>query len=575
MVSYWAILGLVLPLFMGIFTPQKAAAQSMSTMTVGVVEFSNDSGVQGGTLARLATDAVVIELSKSSRFDVVTRAQMDARMKELDIASPLNNTERSRLGEALQADAMIDGAVKAVQLRGEGATRRAAVTVVVRMIDQASGEVINGAVQTGHSNARVGAAVDDDRLISEAINNAAFQAVREIIDYIIPEATIQNTIRTDEVMLNKGARDGIRVGMRMIVTRDREIIGEIEVRQTDPNNSTASVVKYTRGIRPEDKARAVFDMPEVAYMKTDSGAKAPVSSAGKKTGGLAKIGKVLLGAAVIWGIVEIFNPNSTESVGAVTAEAGLSGYSLPVESGTPGVRVRWNARKLSRGLNVLQYHIWRNDVAGPVMTSLAAEGEAFDDANARGTVYSTADVEAHTLISGTTNVPAMNLGRPLKYYVSALYVVESAGGPLYYETDREDTGAATPIAQLLVAGLRLPMTGSQQNLHDVTFEWLSKRGADVYIVEASTDPTFRNPEYVSSPVTFASLEGQTVRLEVHESLYNLFRSVPSDQQIWWRVGARATGDDPGPIPPPGRSSMRYIYSEVNYFYPVEMPPSTP
>ena len=579
LVSSATVIGFVLPIFLGVLAPRQARAQGApaQVMQVGVIEFRNDSGVQGAMLARLATDAVVIELSKSARFDVITRAQMEVQMKELGIAPPLNPTERERLGEALNADAMIEGAIKAVELRGSSATRRAAVTIVVRMLDQASSEVINGAVQTGTSNVRVGYEADDDKLIAEAIDNAAYQAVKTMIDYIIPEATVQNTIRTNEVLLNKGARDGLRVGMRMIIIREREIIGEIEIRQVDPDNSTASVVKQTRGIRPEDKARAVFDMPEVAYVKADPGTKSGMPSAGgkKKNATFSKIGKILLGAAILVGVASIFKPGGTESVGSVYAEAGLSGYMLPVESGTPGVRVKWSTNKLWRGLNVVEYHIWRNDVGGPVLVSRPSDGEAFDDANARDVAYFTADPEKRERVSGTTHVPAMNLGRPLKYFVSALYVVQSPGGAQYFETNRQPTGQATPIAQILTAGLRSPLAGSQQNLHKVVFEWLSRLGADVYIIEASIDPTFRNPEYVSNPVTFASLGGQPIRLEVSESLYNLFRSVPPDQPIWWRVGARASGDDPGPVPAPGRPGTRYIYSQPSHFYPVEMPPGQP
>jgi hypothetical protein len=313
-------------------------------------------------------------------------------------------------------------------------------------------------------------------------------------------------------------------------------------------------------------------MPEVSYTKGMPGV-AP-SSSGKKSL-LRSVWKPLLAGLAIWGLVKLFDADNSASVGSVTAEAGLSGYALPVESGTPGVRVTWNAKKLSRGLNVVEYHIWRNDVAGPVLASRASEGNAFDDATAREVGYISADIETREEITGTTNVPAMTLGRPLKYYVSALYRVDTANGPEYYETTREETGQATPIAQILTSGLRQPLGGSQQNLHDVTFEWLSKRGADAYVIEVSTDPTFRQSLYVSEVVPFASSEGQSVRLQVKEALYSMFREVPSSQQIWWRIGARSTLDQPGPIPPAGRSNMRYIYSEVGYFYPNEVPPSPP
>lgn len=578
MVSYVSMASLILPILLTVILPQPAEAQVQAPMVTGVVEFRNDAGVQGDLLARFATDAVVIELSKSNRFDVITRAQLELQMKELDLAPPLSRVELARLGEALAAEAMIEGAVKAVEIRGSGATRRAAVTLVVRMVDQASGEVINGAVQTGFSNARVGYATDDDKLIAEAVDNAAYLAVKTMIEYIIPEATILNTVRSNEVLLNKGARDGIRGGMRMIVTRDREIIGILEVNDVDPNNSTASVVKAMRGIRPEDKARAVFEMPEVAKIKADPGTRSgtPPVVKKKKTG--TKIAKTVLTVLGLVALASMFNSDG-EHVGSVAAEAGLSSYTFPTESGMPGVRVRWGTGSLGNGLNVVEYHVWRNDIATPVLAAPTGLGqnEAFDDANARDDVaYVSADPQSHAQTSGTTDVPAMTLGRSYKYYVSAVYIVDSVGGTQYFETQRKAAGQATPIAQIPVADMRLPLSGSQVNLHRVTFEWLSRRGADTYVVEASTDPLFRNPEYVSGRVTFSpGMDGQPVRLEVTEALYNLFKSVSSETPIYWRVGARASSDSPGPIPADGRSSMRYIYSEVSQFYPVEMPPAQP
>ena len=58
-----------------------ACAQLMPQYSVGVVDFINESGVQGDFLARLATDAVVVEMSKSNRYDVsITRTMMKTKM---------------------------------------------------------------------------------------------------------------------------------------------------------------------------------------------------------------------------------------------------------------------------------------------------------------------------------------------------------------------------------------------------------------------------------------------------------------------------------------------------------------
>jgi hypothetical protein len=93
-----------------------------------------------------------------------------------------------RLGRALQTESLITGEVNAVTFVGN--PKQAQVVITVRVIDIASGEPINGAVATGFSNRRPGFTGDDDTLVQEAVRNAAFEAVRIINNYTIPEATV-------------------------------------------------------------------------------------------------------------------------------------------------------------------------------------------------------------------------------------------------------------------------------------------------------------------------------------------------------------------------------------------------
>ncbi len=60
-----------------------ARAQLMPQYAVGVVDFVNESGVQGELLARLATDAVVVEMAKSNRYEVsITRSVIKSEMEK-------------------------------------------------------------------------------------------------------------------------------------------------------------------------------------------------------------------------------------------------------------------------------------------------------------------------------------------------------------------------------------------------------------------------------------------------------------------------------------------------------------
>ena len=56
----------------------------------------------------------------------------------------------------------------------------------------------------------------------------------------------------------------------MIVLRSKEIIGYVEIREVEDNQSIAKIVKSMRGVQPEDKLRAIFDMPAVGGTKVKS-----------------------------------------------------------------------------------------------------------------------------------------------------------------------------------------------------------------------------------------------------------------------------------------------------------------
>jgi hypothetical protein len=95
---------------------------------------------------------------------------------------------------------------------------------------------------------------------SQAIGDAAFQLVRTLNNYRLPEATVLITSENREVRLNRGSRDGIQAGQEFVVFRQGERIGRIRVTRVYGTESYAAITDIGRGIRPEDKARAVFPL---------------------------------------------------------------------------------------------------------------------------------------------------------------------------------------------------------------------------------------------------------------------------------------------------------------------------
>ena len=86
----------------------------------------------------------------------------------------------------------------------------------------------------------------------------------------LPQGTVMNTNVTNVTstkistiaLLNIGARQGVKPGMRFIVTRLGDFVGRIKVIKVDANVSTARVVQNFQGVRPEDRARAIFSFED-------------------------------------------------------------------------------------------------------------------------------------------------------------------------------------------------------------------------------------------------------------------------------------------------------------------------
>jgi TolB-like protein len=235
-------------------------AQPKRPPLVAVLEFAvvPRSG-SPAILGRAATDAVVLEMTRTGRFDSVPRAQMEQQMKASDLSIPLSNNDVQRLGQAIGSDYVAYGEITEIAFTEK--PRRARVTLSVRLTDTLTGELANGAIQVGTSSVKT-ESTDDDTLIQQAITDAAFSVVRTMNNYRPAEATVLLVRGGSEVSLNQGSRDGISRGQEMVVMRGGRYVGRIRVSSVGDTDSRAEVRKGGNGIRPEDRARAIFKMPK-------------------------------------------------------------------------------------------------------------------------------------------------------------------------------------------------------------------------------------------------------------------------------------------------------------------------
>ncbi|MDO8682946.1 MAG: hypothetical protein Q7N50_05630 [Armatimonadota bacterium] len=580
------------PAFIAI-TPMPASAQLQELVQVAVVDFENRTGVQGDYLGKLASDALVLELNESRRFDVIPRSVMQTEMENLGFSGRLSRRQLLRLGERVvkgefgQPSAIIEGEVTAIKIKGD--PRRANITMVARMIDVASGEVINGAIATGVSQLRVGYTADDDQLITEALNDAAYQAVKTMVDYIIPEATVQNTIGINEVLLNKGARDGIKRGMKMVVFRVGEVVGRVEVKDVTPNDATASVIHATKGVKPEDRVRAIFDAP-VAKGNSDN-KRADISSGGGGSSGAGRTrstkskSKLLIGLLAIAGLAYMFRGGSgTESLSGVSARAGVP----PELSDHPvgGVMVKDEGQLGGGSRQMSEYHIWRDDNNFTTPVGVSGTSSYVDKpimSGPREVAYSVSDPLTLAKAAGQSPnmVPYPLPGQQYRYKMSALYWVTSPGSTTerFYETDKVDAGTATIIEKLVTADLaysdgdRIVPTSSTHY-----FKFKSRKGADKFIIQISSASSFANPVYTSPEMPTTQLESGFDELFYHNNIssyLNPLRNPDKDVLLYWRVGVKNSTDSPGPLPAYGTRNMCWLFSAPATIYLPAGPPDPP
>jgi hypothetical protein len=621
---------MIAPLACRVIGPDAAYAQApvaTNLQTAIVVDFVNKAGFLGEALARRATDAVAVELANSARFEVLRRDEVDKQANALGIRRPYDEVAQAKLAAALGATTVVTGEVSFVSPVAKSDPKRVLAGIKVMLRAPGSPELVNGAAQVGESRARPGLS-DDESLAQEAVDNAAVLAVKRILATNLPEGTIVSTVGPDtslQILVNRGSRDGVVPGMQMLVTRQGQRVGKIQITNVFATDSEARAVENTLGIRPEDKIRAVSPMPAFENI---AGVKGVKSGPSAPRGSVASLGKILvvLAAGVVIAAAVMGGKNT--SVTGVTAEADVEGVE-------PVVRITW--RDNFWGATTLEHQIWRVPDApynfqGEPIASKQYEPKYVD----RAAPYSYWDgnrsflraplpgtggngggnnggTQAEVVTPDAGAVPGFTVGRTYTYALTAVIrrplAVSNTGGNQgggggNNQVGTEDvatspvpSGPVTPVAQ---AQLVMP-ENMFTNVDLTRFNpvWMSTTGADVFVVEISTDRTFKNKNLILQlPKVYSTAPLATGVTQVLDGAVNLTTNpvllrdpifanyvnrVPNAPKptVYWRVGARNDADSPGPVNwitrnhADGDRTFRYVYSEVRSFTPADMPPPPP
>jgi hypothetical protein len=244
---------------------------------IAILDFEVAPGVDP-VLGRKAADAVAVEMGRSGEYEPVPRQRMEEVLSTIaGLRPPYTPLTQIHLAEALGVNQVVTGevvsAVVAVPTTAPYITNRrgARVQINARQLAAISGDLTIGAqvaeVATSEPS-DVNVEVDGDVLIDEALNKAAYDAVRTIRQTRFAEGTIMNTT-VDFVEIDKGFRNGVRPGQRFTVLRDvlnrsrtaveRIKVGEITIRRVEDDQSQGILsAGGVLGVRAGDKVRRIF-----------------------------------------------------------------------------------------------------------------------------------------------------------------------------------------------------------------------------------------------------------------------------------------------------------------------------
>ncbi len=258
-----------LVLVSGSGTPVHAqAAVPTAVQSAVVLDFDVPAGLDA-VLGRKAADAVAVEMKTSGDFDVVARQRVEELVETIPgLHAPYTPSTARRLGEVAGSNVVITGRIVAATItRNASNVRVARVQMELRQMDVATGDFINGA-QPSEVTIDQFQELDDDVLMDQSLDKAAYTSVRQMRLYVPAEATVTTNIG-NEFQFNRGSRDGVRTGQRYSVLRDhfnparriteRIKVAEVTIVRVDTSQSIALLVSGGAvGIHVGDKARRIY-----------------------------------------------------------------------------------------------------------------------------------------------------------------------------------------------------------------------------------------------------------------------------------------------------------------------------
>jgi curli biogenesis system outer membrane secretion channel CsgG len=268
------------------------------------------SGVYAGNAAsKGVSNLLTNELFKTGQFIVIERSRIDAVLAEQNLGNSgrVEPTTAAQIGRILGVDAVLIGSVTKFSVEGESRSvggffgiggnqtkKTATVQIAGRLISTATAEIL--AVGEGSGESRKndsGGSIfgittssnssSDERLLGDAATQAVTQLAAQInsaapkLSSLRPISPTVDALVADvtgnQVVINKGGRDGFRPGMVLSIERISKTvkdpatgkvlrvvsqpIGRIQLVEVDPSSSVGKLIAGKGGsIRVGDRAKS-------------------------------------------------------------------------------------------------------------------------------------------------------------------------------------------------------------------------------------------------------------------------------------------------------------------------------
>jgi len=590
----------------GTATPAPVTATTQVPVSVAVVDFQNRTDYPAPGVGRNAADAMALALNQTQRYDAIGRTLVDTALQDLRLTPPLSNVAASLLGKELQVAGVVTGEIRQIRILQSREGRRAEVVLAVLLIDVQAQAPINGALVRVSGTPKPGFSGDDQVLVNEAINLAAFQATQRLLSNNIGVATVL-TVFNNSVQLNGGTNDGYLAGMTLVVMRYGTNVGTVRLTEVRNTSSTGTITENHGGVATGDKAFPVFTLP--SGMDTAKSFETVV----KKSERRSKLSSALLGALALGGLVALVGGRSSGTkpvTGVVSSSLAdaiteLTQINLDQSQLSGGTLTTWPGG--SNEQDVLAWLIYRNGqlvwvqfpelgrfyvdplrsspvpVVDPVAgVSLMAEFTIDETTGA----LTTRDLEEATTTTpeggpGTNSwtliwrytLPVNGISytyrvtKLVRYRTFEHTGTETGTGGTTAAAPRrvgqaaiwalEETpvgevgGPATMVTPPLLAD---PINGAiVTNPNAVLFSWVAAAGADQYVLQIS-----RTSDFTPANTQEYTLSGSAIPPATLAMTVDVAAAFPSStpQTLYWRVGAKNRAD---PVPPrqvPGKAAVR-------------------